>query len=490
MRREHRVVVLEHRQHQDARLRAGADDAAGRLDAVDARHAAGPSGRRPAAGSAAQRDRLVAGRRPRPRPRRRARLRAAPRSPSRNSGWSSAISTRIALLTSPPPSRSGSRRRDRACRRPAAARPARAAELGRPLAHRDQPDARRRALGGSAAAVVGDLQVSSPSPSSARPNRQARGAGVAHDVGQRLLDDPVGGDLDRGGQRRQRRRRARPSICRPCRRLEPSRAAARAAPPTRPSSSSAGGRSPWTSRRTSAIAACGCPVAARASSARRPRVACRAGRARRPAAASAPASVGPEPVVQVAAQPAALLLARRHQPLARRAAGRPSAARRAAATPTWRARSCEQPLVGRRERFAPARAARARSSPTGSPLVEQRQAPRTGVARRRGCPRPAPPPRPGAARSPRRAASAPRRPSATIAGARASGAGRASSRWPRRARRRTARRAAPYMQPVDAALKPVAQRLRRHRDEAGREQRDDRVAVAPDERTEEPTTST
>ena len=57
---EDRVVVLEHRQHQHADVRAGRDDRAGGLDAVRARASAGPSRPRRAASSRASGDRLGA----------------------------------------------------------------------------------------------------------------------------------------------------------------------------------------------------------------------------------------------------------------------------------------------------------------------------------------------------------------------------------------------------------------------------------------------
>ena len=86
--------------------------------------------------------------------------------------------------------------------------------------------------------------------------------------------------------------------------------------PVSPSWSSAGGRSPYTSRRTSAT------VPSRLAAARSSSVsaACRVGGEQAPGGVDREDSAGerrPEPVVQVAAQPPALLLARGDEPLAR-----------------------------------------------------------------------------------------------------------------------------------------------------------------------------
>ena len=134
-----------------------------------------------------------------------------PRSPVRKSGLSSAIRMRIGsgvrhAVTHHCRRRRGDMARWRvpASRRPGAARSCSVppSSVGA-LAHRVQPDAgvpiRRRA-----AAVVRDR----PGSQRRRVEREADGAvgarGMAHDIGQRLLGDAVGGHLDRGRQRRQR----------------------------------------------------------------------------------------------------------------------------------------------------------------------------------------------------------------------------------------------------------------------------------------------
>ena len=75
-----------------------------------------------------------------------------------------------------------------------------AAQLGDPLAHPGDPDA--RTPGGRAAAVVEHLAVQ-PASSAAEPHDDRGRTGVPDDVGERLGGDPVDRLLDGGRQRRQ-----------------------------------------------------------------------------------------------------------------------------------------------------------------------------------------------------------------------------------------------------------------------------------------------
>ena len=203
-RRQRGVVVLRHRQHDhlDGRvvlgqpavdLEPGAVDQAD-VEEHDVRRAPRRRARRP-------------GRRAGPR--RRARCRPSRRSPrpgpSGTSGgrrrWRPAATPARSVTAAPPAAG-----RARGCRGGALARQRHgAAELGGPLAHRRQPDAGACAAA-DADAVVDDVDLDRRAGGDRQP--AARGPGVAHDVRDGLGDDAVGRHLD-GGRQVDRCRRQR-----------------------------------------------------------------------------------------------------------------------------------------------------------------------------------------------------------------------------------------------------------------------------------------
>ena len=210
-----------------------------------------------------------------------------------------------------------------------------------------------------ARAVVGRPRSRAPARRRAAPGR--RGRRVAHGVGHRLDGDPVGGDLDRRRQLGQRRRRARDEIA--------DRRVAR----RRPRAAAPAGRSrPRARPRRSPVAAARRPAAGRRraptpTSAAAPPAARRAaaGSSSSVAAAPRPASRSPraraQPVVEVAAQPAPLLLARSTSRSRDRT--RSSRSRIApTAVPAWRPRSSSSASSSSRKpsrrRARPAPAAR------------------------------------------------------------------------------------------------------------------------------------
>ena len=198
-RREHRLVVVVHRQHEDRDVRRRVDDPARGLDAVEPghvdvhQHDVRVPGRD-------RGDRLLA-RRGLARPGRcRPRSPAAAARPARNAAWSSATRTRIrsARLAHGAAARpSGRRARTRvppSGRRSTATSPptsaARSCIDSRPVP--------RRGDVGQAAAVVGDLDRQL-AVGAQRDAARAR-PGVADGVGHGLDRDPVGRDLDGRGQ--------------------------------------------------------------------------------------------------------------------------------------------------------------------------------------------------------------------------------------------------------------------------------------------------
>ena len=147
--------------------------------------------------------------------------------------------------------------------------------------------------------------TSAPSATSSR-TRGRSGVGVPGDVGHRLARDPEGRDLDRRGQR--------PEVVGATVAGGSSRSACWRSAPTRPRSSRAGGRRSCTRRRTSATTSCTCWLVAASWAFAAVRVLVDhqpGGLELEDDAAERRA----EPVVQVAADPAALLLAGGDQPL-------------------------------------------------------------------------------------------------------------------------------------------------------------------------------
>ena len=348
----------------------GRHDLPGRLDAVEPGH---PEVHQDDVGLGPRRRGHGAPRRRGPRrpPRPRAPTPSSAHIPARNAGWSSATSTRTtSSLTAPP--RSGSRACTRVPPPGASSITQRAAELLGPLAHRAEPDAADHAV-----RAARGRRRRPPPPAPGRPARGAPGTSPAPACRAALVTAsttmPVGRHLDRGRQRRQRGR-ARPGR-RAGRRPRWRVAAARSAP-TRPRASSAGGRSASTTRRTSATASCAtCTRSASTSAARAGsgphQVAGRLG------LHGQPRQLRSEPVVQVAPQPAPLLLARRHEPLpgALQVARQPAAPRRARprARPrrAWRARSPSSRRSAAATPDSPARAAQ-HEPPHGLAAVGQR----------------------------------------------------------------------------------------------------------------------
>ena len=283
------------------------------------------------------------------RPRRCRRRREHRREPSRNTGWSSAISTRIgASLTRPPAAgtarttRAAPGRAARPCRRRPAPRRARASSPARRPARRRRacrapssatssssaPFERDRARG-SRARRRGARRWSSPRARSGRRPPRPRPAAAAA--------APAPSTLDQAAAVRQARGRACSRSADQAELVERGRAQLVDQPPDARRSR------PRVSSRSS-------PSSSATGGGRRPAVA-----ARRRAAARSPASVRAEPVVQVAPQPPPLLLAGRHQPLARALQLGGQARRACAATPAWPARSLEQRAVGAARAASPRR---------------------------------------------------------------------------------------------------------------------------------------
>ena len=310
-RREHGVLVVEHRQHQHRDVRAPSR-AISRVAAepVELRASAGPASPRPAA----------AGRPPSPRSRPSAATPTTSTSGSDRAGRPARRGRRGGRRPAPRGSESSRTHRDR----PAGTRPGPARRVATDRRRRRRParppapasPAGRRPgdHGAERGTVVADRHLEAGRRSAAGPRRWSAPR-VAGDVGQRLGRHPVRGDLDRRGQRRHLGRHVQPNptAAPSARQLSCSARCRRA--PTRPSSSSAGGRRSSTTRRTSASAARVSRRSVVEQLARPGR-----GRSTRLAAASAvkamPVRVGTEPVVQLAAQPAAFLLPRADQPLA------------------------------------------------------------------------------------------------------------------------------------------------------------------------------
>ena len=273
------------------------------------------------------------------------------RSPARNAGWSSATRMRIGsshhAVHRPARRRSAGERQPGDDPRPAAGpclEPTLAAELRRPLAHRLQPDARSRRARRQATAVVVATSIGRAGrvpPRAGRVHSRAPACRTALVIastrsGRRRprrpraarAAGPLGPDVDR---RRPGRARRRPAAC--CR-----------APRRGPSSSSAGGRSPSTSRLTSAraraISACSaasCRAACRRvvgrGASRPPRRASRSPRAPARARRGGRAGAGAAPP--------------RAPPRGARAMPRSSLSSSAcAAAPIWRARSSSRREVG------------------------------------------------------------------------------------------------------------------------------------------------
>ena len=234
-------------------------------------------------------------------------------SPSRTIWWSSTTTT--LMLTTPPTSVASvcapaAATRAPRCRRwpgttPRCGRPARrrarAARPGRRRPGRPAGCRRRRRRPRRARCAASTVE----------PDPDVRGRGVPGDVGERLADDPVRRHLDG--------RRQLAEVGRPRRSTVRTAALIRSAcwrrAPTRPRSSSAGGRRSCTSRRTSATTS----WTWRAGRGDRPLGGLRVRstwQPRRLELEDHAAERGPEPVVQVAPDPAPLLLAGDDQPLA------------------------------------------------------------------------------------------------------------------------------------------------------------------------------
>ena len=186
--------------------------------------------------------------------------------------------------------------------------PALAAELGGPLVHRAtsrRPPALRRQ---SSAVVLDDERQVGPADEA---QRARRGAGMADGVGHRLRADPVGGDLDRRGQRGQAPVR-RDVETRRAGRLEPVGGEPEGTRPARPRRSPAAGarrrggerRRPRSRPRPGARRAAG------------PRVRVVAEQVLRgPGPHADRGQCRPEAVVEIPTEPPPLLLARRDDPL-------------------------------------------------------------------------------------------------------------------------------------------------------------------------------
>ena len=199
------LLVVVHRQHQDAHRRAPGGTSPGR-----------PAAR----SSAAWRCRGWPGRRRRARParppRRRRRPRRPPSGPARRPGSAAARggpargrrpagsgSGRAAVVTLRSSDRAGRPAAPR-CRRRAAGRRSRSAPIeDGPLAH--APDAGALGRAAQPAPVVGDAQQHAVRARAVSASSHPGGAGVPGDVGQALLRDPVEHQLHVPAQRRQPR---------------------------------------------------------------------------------------------------------------------------------------------------------------------------------------------------------------------------------------------------------------------------------------------
>ena len=148
-------------------------------------------------------------RRPRRRPRGRARRRGSCAKPARTSAWSSTTTMRTVTAPCGPATRDRRQRRRRAAaaaRRTAKPPPARGPASTRaaverdPLAHADQAVAGPSPAASAAAPRPSSMtSICSSAGSTHDRHRGAGRPGVLERVGQRLLHDPVGGQVDAGG---------------------------------------------------------------------------------------------------------------------------------------------------------------------------------------------------------------------------------------------------------------------------------------------------
>ena len=134
--------------------------------------------------------------------------------PARISGWSSAMTTRRRLTTRRRSGSDAGTSKPRPSRGPAAERRRRASHARSRMPTRPWPPG--RACRRDAAAVVGDRELERVRRGSRASTVACAAARVLDDVGERLLHDPVGGQLDARGRaaaarpRRRARRRRRP----------------------------------------------------------------------------------------------------------------------------------------------------------------------------------------------------------------------------------------------------------------------------------------